>query len=209
MGGGSNKVDPTAEEVALSQVAVEKWNKFLEQGIPIQNEYIAQATGYQIDTASGELTIDPNGPLNADGSIYTNASAARLTDEATLTAQNQEHATPFNLNKIDKINDENTGGSAAVETSQKLAQQTAVLQGRQNVARMGQGQEISALQSSVDIAQEAQSDAISSANNSFDRASGNGYLAGSVAGAGVQVGLLNRQSAQPTAADDANPPSIY
>lgn len=183
MGGGPQRVKETDEERAQTEMAVDSWNMFLEEGIPARNEYMARATGLR-PGEDGRLKIDPNGPLNADGTIRTDVSDARTANASALSGA-MERIDPNRMNMATTARDSVAGDAASAEIGMGIGQQEAVLQGEQNVARMGQGEKLQAINSQSQLAQQAQGTAINAAQQAENRSASNSYLAGQVVGAGA------------------------
>jgi hypothetical protein len=201
--GGSNKVKPTAEEYALMEIAAKDWNRFVEQDIPVQNEAIARMTGLRRND-DGAYEIDPNGPLRADGSIKTSGTSSQAANEAAYTS----HLTRVDPNRIGATKTLNRDAAiqgASAQINEEIGQQTAVLQGEQNVVAMGRGEQQQAIQGQSYLAQQAQRDAINSANTAAQESASRSSLAGQLAGAGTAIGLHRGGYLDPKS-NGANPP---
>lgn len=204
MGGGGGKA-PTAEitqeEVALAQAAKETWAQFQETGRPAQNEYIARATGYRMNESSGEYEIDPDGPLNADGTTKTDVSAARTAAEVA-GVQSQQGGDPNQRNTM-AGRYEGINQSIQAETGQAYGQQSRLLTGLDNSVSLLKGEETEALTSQSQLASQAQQTAMQGAMQKQQGRENNANLAGIAVG-GATTYLATRGGNEPTSQRGGN-----
>lgn len=182
--GGSNKVKPTEDERAMAEIAGKKWNRFTESGMIAQNEFIARQTGFRYDPENG-LSIDPNGPLNADGSVKIDTADAVMANEKAYTEAMMKGATPDNIEKIAQLSQDGAKSGTEASTEMALGQQTRVLDGINNVVAMGQGQAVELDNMQSQLAQQSAGKAMADAEADQQKRATTGYLAGTLAGAGT------------------------
>lgn len=188
MASGPEQVQETKEMQAQAQLAQEQWNRFVEVGIPVQNEAIARMTGIRIDNETGEATIDSGGfsPLDKDGNIVTDGADSRIAMEKQATADLYQNHDPNQSSLQSKqTQDHFAQAGVASDMNQQLGQQTGYLQNVNNVAAMGQGEKISVANDSMQLAADAQNEAINAAGQAQALRQSNSNLAGMALGAGT------------------------
>lgn len=189
--GSPSSVEPTAQERAQADIHLQQWEQYQESGIPLENEWVARTTGYRFNSETGDYEIDPNGILNADGTVKIDTTTAESANEQAYgRALNQ--ANPNRLEQAEQLNREGSIQGANSQSEMALGQQRNARLGLVNAVARGKGLEGEALQHQSQLTAQAQQDAISSAEESASRSSTTGYLLG--AGAGLAgVTLANRE----------------
>lgn len=199
----SPKVEISEEEQVLAQQAQRRWARYQENGIPIQNEHIARQTGLRLDD-DGNVSIDPEGILNSDGSVRTDSAASDVANERAFTDATLQSVDPNRFDNTNEIQRDGARQGAAGATSIQLEQQTAQLQGVQNAARLAQGLEGENIANQSQLANQAQTNATNAAARSLQSRNTQAGIAGTLAGTGAALafgrspGLGQASPAPPT-----------
>ena len=193
MGSDAPKQEITESERASAEIRDRQWQEYLEQK-PIQDEYMAQATGYTYDS-SGNRQIVEGGRLNADGSVKINTSASQMATEAAATDIGLQQ---FATGNIDEAIDDNVAlatGEAQDSTTKAFQDQSDYLTGIDNVAAMGQGMEAEATSGQLEQAGIAAQNAASRAQELQANRTANRAAAGTLAGLGLGAYYQNQNTA--------------
>lgn len=173
-GGGGGEVSETPEEKELARIASEKWDRYQDVFVPLENQYMDEVdrmgtqgamdevTGQAASTTQqgvGEMPVNPNegAPMGGIGSALGSARAGAVSRAGT-GLRGQEIA------------------------------------GKQGLVAMGQGQSAEAMQGLGDVATQAAQEAQGEAFRDFNRRNAWANLAGQAAGMGLSYGMGNSGS---------------
>lgn len=179
-GGGGEKVEETEEEKELAQIASEKWDRYQEAFVPLENEYMAE-----VDDMGSQQAMD------------------EVTGQAATTVQQGMGDMPANPNRGAPM-----GGMGRALGSARAGAVTQAgtglrgqeIQGKQGLVAMGQGQSAEAMQGLGDVASQAAGEAQQEAFRDFNRRQAWGNLAGQAAGMGISYGMGGGGGGNPYAA---------
>lgn len=178
-GKGDNKIKDTPEQKMLAQVGAEQWNFSQETLGPLQDLYISQ-----VDDANSEARQQfVSGAANIGAQNAAGAAVPQMAATAQANGLNLQSST-FKGGLADTyLATATSGGDTAARGLHEL--QSSQVQGLQNVAAMGSGQEMQAVAGLGDVASMSAQNARSNAMNAFSRRSANLQTLGSLAGAGT------------------------
>jgi hypothetical protein len=166
-GGGSNEVKETPEEKELAKIAGERWERYQDVFVPLENQYMAEVDDMGTQQAMDEVT----------GQAVTN-----VMQGAEVPAVDPNRGQPGIGAALGRAR-----AGAATKAATGLRGQH--LQGMQGIVQMGQGQSASAMQGLGDVASQAASEAQGEAFRDFNRRQSWLNLGGQVAGAGMAYGM--------------------
>lgn len=146
-GGSPDTPEPTAEENEMARISAEKWNNFVESGIPAQNEAIKMMTADLLDD---------------DGNIKVDSTSSIA---ATEKAYSKQPINPNQTGVLANIEAEKMNTSALVGQNENVEQMGQFHKGLTNTLRIGKGQELEALQSKQQIANSAHNTALQDYEN--------------------------------------------
>lgn len=198
-GGGSTKVEETAEQKAAAKIAAEKWTFSQEKLAPLENRYMANVEdmdsagrmsyirGATNQASMGNLSQGLQQVGSQLGLAGINPNSGRWTGtQADLAEQNAQHG------------GETLGRAQFQQGAEKIT-------GLQNIVAMGAGQSTQAQAGLGDIAAQSAATARSDAVNSFNRKSANLQLLGAAGGAAAGLGAdyLKTKKANDTKVQEA------
>lgn len=180
-GGGSNEIEPTAEERELSRIAVQRWNDYQTRLAPFEDQYMQQ------------VQMTPGDHQQARG------QAAVATEQAFAPARQQAEQQMFGAG-VRPGSAAHTLGMGQLRQDQghiqgvgvgegHLGAQAAHMAGLQNIVNIGQGQAANAQAGLGQVAAGSAADARHRANLSMQATAGRQQLAGTLMGAGTRYGM--------------------
>jgi hypothetical protein len=178
MGGDAPQQETTESEIALAEIRDEQWQQYLEDR-PVQDAYIKQAVTDR---------------LNPDGSVKTNTSAQQL---ATESASTDMMLSQYGQGNVDQAIDDRVAlatGEAEDASEKAFQDQSDYLTGLDNVAAMGQGQEMELVEGQTSLAARANQNATTRAQEIAATRAGNAEAVGSLAGIGLGAYVGSRNS---------------
>jgi hypothetical protein len=146
-GGGSETPEPTAEENEMARISAEKWNNFVNSGIPAQNEAIKMMTADLLD-GNGNIKVDSTSSI-----------------AATEKAYSKQPINPNQQGVLANIEAEKMNTSALVGQNENVKQMEQFHKGLTNTLRIGKGQELEALQSKQQMSNSAHNTALQDYKN--------------------------------------------
>lgn len=182
-GGGDNEVKETAEQKELAKIAAEKWGKYQQVYVPMENKYMAKVDAmgeqWQSDSAAGSA----------------NQSIQSQFGDATADIQAQAFDAGVNPNsgrfaaKTSEIAGAKASSGAKTETGARIAQEDAYIGGLGNVVKLGQGQSTSAQQGLADVASSSADQAASAARSTYQSQTDTRAMLGTAGGMATSYGL--------------------
>lgn len=179
-GGGGGEVEPTAEEKALADIATKRYERYEQEFIPAENEFIDSVQS--IDEGDSDL---------AAGTAAAGSQQAFGKAEGKVTStQQQAGAAPGSGRHNQAI--AGTADEAAASRGQAIAgarrgSTERRLSGLQAVSAIGQGQDAEALNTLSDVAREANRESINDAKMAAANRDANAQALGTVVGAGASA----------------------
>ena len=184
MGGGAQKQQITESEIASAENRDRQWEEYLKTR-PIQDEYMRKATG-MVSDGNGGLKVGTNqSVLNPDGSVMINTSSSQMATEQAATQMTLQQYASGNIDQAIDDNVELATGEANDSATSAFQQQSNYLQGIDNVALMGQGEETELTVGQLDQAAQDNQSAAARAQSINERRAANRQAAGQLAGAGL------------------------
>jgi hypothetical protein len=148
--GGGGTPSPTADENEMARISAEKWNAFVTNGIPAQNEAIKMMTADLLDE-NGEIKVDSTSSIASTEKAYAKQSI-----------------NPNQAGVLANIEAEKMNTSALVGQNQNVEQVGQLHKGLTNTLRIGKGQELEALQSKQQIANTAHNNSLQDYQNNMN-----------------------------------------
>ncbi len=178
MSGGKDKdVKETAEEKEVARIGMEKWKRYQEVFVPIENKFIGKITDQK--------------QYRTDAGREASASTQSVFNQVRERLSRSSGGAGLGSGKF--AMGSTGGGDATVDALAKVdARNTAddqQVRGLQGALAIGRGQGEDAISGLSDTARIAGADAIDRARADADRREGMGELFGTVAGAGVRYGM--------------------
>ncbi|WP_019558467.1 hypothetical protein [Thioalkalivibrio sp. ALE12] len=184
-GGGSNEIEPTAEEKQLSRIAVDRWNDYQTRLAPYEDQYMQHV----------QKTPGDHQQARGQAAVATEQAFAPARDELQgnlFAAGAKPGSGAHNLGMGQMRQDQaHVQGVGAGESH--LGTQAAHMAGLQNIVNMGQGQAAEAQAGMSQVASSAAQDASHRANMAMQKRQGRQQLAGTLMGAGTRYGMNKMQ----------------
>lgn len=177
MCGGQETPEQTAEEKALGEIAIERWNDYQNRFVPIEDQYIedVQKTDADFEDARGRTTAAVNMAFDgAEDKVKQNLFASGVAPDSGQF-----------IDAMDGISEDRGLSLGTGLNESDIAVDTQHLKGLQSVVQMGQGQAGDAITGMGNVAADATRDAIERAERSFENRQAGLHLVGNVAGAGA------------------------
>lgn len=184
MGGGdAPEVEETPEQKELARIAAEKWGKYQETYVPMENRYMERiddmASEWQGDFVAGA----------ANQSIQSEFS------DAQKDIERRQFNTGVNPNS-GRFDAATTGLSEArategakAETGARVEQEDAYITGLSNVVKLGQGQSIDAQQGLSEVASNSAARANNAARMEYEDHASTRNMVGTAGGMAASYGL--------------------
>ncbi|MDH5257871.1 MAG: hypothetical protein OEX07_07675 [Gammaproteobacteria bacterium] len=150
-GGGDNRIPETEEELALAEVALERWDDYQERFVPIENKFMkdARATdadyGMNLDTMNTSVSKSMADTVKANN--HSMSVAGAMPGSGKFNASNIKLASKHGMTVGEGMNESN------------LNVENRDLEGLQKVVSMGTGQANDAQLGFGQIANDAYSEA--------------------------------------------------
>lgn len=181
-GGGSTKVEETAEQKAAAKIAAEKWTFSQEKLAPLENRYMANVE--DMDSAGRMSYI--RGATNQASMGNLSQGLQQVGSQLGLAGINPNSGRWIGTQADFAEQSAQQGGETLGRA--QFQQGVEKITGLQNIVAMGAGQSTQAQAGLGDIAEQSAATARSDAVNSFNRKSANLQLLGAAGGAAVGLG---------------------
>jgi hypothetical protein len=182
-GGGGGDIKETNDQRALADIAAQRWQRYQQNFVPVENKYIGDATTANSPSRMQHATEQSQGAVRSE---FGQAIASDL-GQVTAAGINPNSGT-FNAH----VDDGNRRMAIAESDNVNKTQQAVddrQIAGMKNVVAMGNGQATEALSGMGDVATASAQDAATKAVNTHNADSENKYLAAQVAGAGTRTAI--------------------
>lgn len=176
-GGGSNEIEPTAEEQQLSRIAVDRWNDYQTRLAPYEDQYMQMA----------QKTPGDHQQARGQGAVATEQQFAAGRDEmeGNLFAAGAKPGSGAHAVGMGQLRQDQGHIQGVAAGEGHMGAQASHMAGLQNIVNMGQGQAADAQAGLSHVAASAAQDAGHRANMAMQKRAGRQQLAGNLAGAGV------------------------
>lgn len=182
MCGSKDKVEETPEEIALAEIAMERWNDYKQRFIPVENQAISDVMG-ESETSS------EFGPGMANIASQSQFSQLEPAVASGLVRRGARPGSGAFEGGMIGLGLDRTASSAQGQANALGLQRTQNLQNMQTLINMGQGQATGALSGLGDAASFANQQAILDARASAAARNAIGSAIGT--GAGMYYGNMN------------------
>lgn len=181
--GGDGEIKETEDQRALAQIAGERWKRYQDVFVPVENEYMADVTNANNPGQMQHATEQ------AQAATRSEFSKAIATDVGAVTnAGINPNSGTFNA-AVGDGNRRMAVSEADVVNKTQQALDDRKIQGMQNVISMGSGQATQAIAGLNDVATGSAETASNKAVQNHNDSSANKYLASQVAGAGTRTAM--------------------
>ncbi len=191
-GGGDNEIPETAEEKELAAIAQERWDRYKEVYIPLENAYMETVGNYDSAGNREAIATKVAGGLKADLSEQMAGANSNMfakgvnPNDGAFKGAGTAALTKGSAVLANAVNSANLGLG-----TEKISRQ-------QGLVQMGQGQAINAVKSFGDIASDSMDLAVSNAESDFNASQSWSNLAGNVTGAYSRYGLRDKDTKEST-----------
>lgn len=190
-GGGDPKIKETPEQKELARIAVERWNKYKEMYLPVEQEYFDLVE--KMDQKSTQKRAAGTAAVNVESAF----ADAIQNDVAMMTSQGSG-VDPSSGKFQSAVADHAERKGAARSENMSMTEQAVkdnYIKGLQSIVAMGNNQASEAISGMGEVAQRSSDVARSEAVSDFRKDQGDEAAVGMVAGAGYGA-YTNRDSAQ-------------
>lgn len=182
-GGGDNEVKETVEQRELAKIAAEKWGKYQQIYVPMENEFMANVDDMGSEWQSDRAAGSANKSVQEEFGGLSDAVQKR-SFEAGVNPNSGRFAA-----QTSEIAEAKADSGAQTEVGARVKQQDAHIEGLSNVVKLGQGQSVSAQQGLSDVASDSASQAASAAKNAYQRQTDTNNMLGTAGGMATSYGL--------------------
>ncbi len=180
-GGGDNKVKPTAEENALGEIAVERWNDYQTRLRPYEDQYMES-----VQRSAGDHTQARGQATAATAMSFEDP---RQETESGLMKRGVGPGSGAAVMEMGGLDSQQAQVQGAGATEAHQATTAQHMQGLQNVVNLGQGQADMAQTGMGQVASGAASDAQHRAQMAMQESASNQQFAGNLAGMGTSYAM--------------------
>lgn len=184
-GGGDNKIEETEEQRELQRIAMEQWNDYQINMIPLENEYIKDVFNLRSPAMMEKARAFTMSSMSPEFQ-QADADAMAVLNERGFDPSSQGY-----IDKSKSLSEAQARGIGGGLARTNMEQQDRAYQGLENVMKMGSGQEGQALQGLSQVADLSGQYARERATKGFNTATGRRELVGSIAGMGVGAAMDN------------------
>lgn len=184
-GGGDNRIEETEEQRELNRIALEQWNDYQLNMIPLENEYIKDVFNLRSPEMMEKARAFTMSSMSPEFQ-KADADAAAILNERGFDPSSQGY-----IDRSKSLSEAQARGVAGGLTRTNMEQNDRAYRGLENVIKMGSGQQGEALTGLTQIADLSGAYARESAQKGFNKATGRKKLAGSVVGMGAGAALDN------------------
>ncbi len=181
--GGSNEVEETVEQKELAKIAAEKWTKYQEVYVPMENRFMERiddmGSQWQSDQAAGAANMSTQEEF---GRMESAVEKAQF-DAGVDPNSGRFAATTGGLAEA------KAESGAEGEVSARISQKDAYIGGLSNVVKLGQGQSVSAQQGLAEVASDSAANAAGAARNEYNKQTSTREMIGTAGGMATSYGL--------------------
>lgn len=181
VGGGGYDIEETAEEKELAAISMEKWDRYKNTFLPLENKYMAKVDGMRSDSSYDRVGGLTGNAINVEaGNQLATANQAMFQGGINPNSGKFMGANSTLLSKGSKVL------SAAVNSA-NMGLGNEQISRMEGIVNIGQGQAAGAVKSLSDIAANSVDQATSSAENRYNNYAGNLEAIGTAGGMGLRT----------------------